>query len=190
MSSTSTSAGALLCLVGLLMLSACDASTTTPTASSTESSTTPRAETTASPPAPSPTPTDDAGRAVAAVVAYWAAIDAAAANPSTKLEVLSSVARGQALAQWQTTLADYRAKGWRQTGRSELSAARSVVNSSSDFTVSICRDVTDVDVLDKSGRSVVKASRPDRQRFDYQVVKDSTAFFVSEDQLEGTPCAA
>lgn len=71
-------------------------------------------------PTPSVTPTDDAGRAVAAVVDYWKAIDSAAMDPSVNLETLASVSRGQALAQWQTTIAGNRAKKLTQVGRSEV----------------------------------------------------------------------
>ena len=100
------------------------------------------------------------------------------------------VARAQALEQWQTTLAEFRTKQWKQVGASTV---RGLVPSTADgefFTVTACVDVSDLDVVDGDGKSVVVASRPAQQQFTYQVVKATEGFFVTQDTLEGRPCAA
>ena len=65
----------------------------------------------------SPTPTatkslspqeKDLRSAEEAITEYWKVIDKVASNPNQSLNILATVARSQALAQWQTTLAGYR----------------------------------------------------------------------------------
>lgn len=56
--------------------------------------------------------------------------------------------------------------------------------------VVICLDVSDVDVVDASGKSVVAAGRPDRQSYAYTVDKATDGFYVTEDLLKGAPCGA
>ena len=117
-------------------------------------------------------------------------IDETASNPKTDLNVLATVARAQALAQWQSTLAEYRSKGWVQSGNSTVGDIVARKIRKDRYTVSACRDVTTVDVVDGSGKSVVKESRPDRQRFTYTVEKTPEGFFVTGDLLKAEPCAA
>ena len=70
-----------------------------------------------------PTPTrsltpeeQDLRSAEEAITEYWKVIDEAASNPNQNLKVLATVARSQALAQWQTTLTTDRAKGLSRRG--------------------------------------------------------------------------
>ena len=58
------------------------------------------------------------------------------------------------------------------------------------FKVTACLDVSDVDVVDASGKSVVSAGRPDAQRYTYTVQKAPEGFFVVEDLLKAQSCAA
>lgn len=191
MNTRSTAASALLSAVLMLTVAACDTEAPSPPTSGTTTTRTPASATSSPTPTPtsSPTPTDDAGRAVAAVVAYWAAIDAASTNPKTKLETLASVARGQALAQWQTTIASDRAKSLTQVGQSQV-VDGSATKQGGKFQVVACVDVSAVDVVDASGKSVVVEGRPDRQRYTYTVQKVSSGFYVTEDLLKGTSCDA
>ncbi|EAP98654.1 hypothetical protein JNB_00760 [Janibacter sp. HTCC2649] len=124
-----------------------------------------------------------------AITEYWKVIDDAASNPNQNLNVLATVARSQALAQWQTTLADYRSKSWVQHGSSTLESAVATTEDGRDFTVVACRDVTSVDVTDSSGKSVVQRDRPVRQQFTYSITKAPEGFFVTQDLLKGAPCA-
>lgn len=123
-------------------------------------------------------------------MAYWSAIDAVSVDPSTKLEQLASVARGQALAQWQSTIASDRANDLRQTGISQVTKAEAVALGAQAYRVVACIDVSAVDVVDRSGKSVVAAGRPDRQKYTYTVDKTTDGFFVTEDLLKGKPCDA
>lgn len=124
-----------------------------------------------------------------AITEYWRVIDEAASDPTQSLNVLATVARSQALAQWQTTLGGYRSKSWIQQGSSTVEDAKATTEDGEGFTVTACRDVSAVDVIDDSGNSVVRSDRPDRQQFTYSVLKAPEGFFVTEDQLKGSPCA-
>lgn len=188
MSGRRRSAGALICAVVVIATSACNTGEPSLRVSTTGSSSTSTAASSSPRPSPSPIPTDDRGRAVAAVVAYWAAIDAVSTDPRTKLEDLASVARGQALAQWQTTIAADRAKKLTQVGASQIVAGVATKASGRSFRVVACVDVSDVDVVDAAGKSVVTAGRPDRQSYTYTVDKTADGFFVIEDLLKGKPC--
>ena len=147
---------------------------------------------TSSPPTPtrSLTPEEqDLRSAEEAITEYWRVIDEAASNPTSSLNVLATVARSQALAQWQTTLGGYRSKSWVQQGSSTVENAKATTEDGEGFTVTACRDVSAVDVIDDSGNSVVRSDRPDRQQFTYAVLKAPEGFFVTEDLLKGSPCA-
>ena len=69
-------------------------------------------------PSSTPTPTksltpaeQDLADAEQSITDYWKALDAAASDPKSNLNKLATVARGQALAQWQTTLTTDRGSG-------------------------------------------------------------------------------
>ncbi|MEO5982470.1 MAG: hypothetical protein ABIQ13_09175 [Pedococcus sp.] len=147
----------------------------------------------------SPTPTatkslslqeKDLRSAEMAITEYWKVIDEAASNPSQNLNILATVARSQALAQWQTTLAGYRSKSWVQRGSSTVKVAGATTKDGEDFTVIACRDASVIDITDSSGKSVVLSDRPDQQQFTYAVSKTPEGFFVTEDLLKGSPCAS
>jgi hypothetical protein len=57
-----------------------------------------------------------------------------------------------------------------------------------NFSVSACVDVSHVNVVDSSGKSVVSAERPDMKRYVYDVQKAPEGFFVMTDTLEGRAC--
>ena len=176
-----------------IALAACNDGDATPTGTSSTQSPT----ATGASPSSTPTPTksltpeqqdlQDAGQSIAR---YWTVIDETASNPKTDLKILATVARAQALAQWQSTLAEYRSRGWVQSGRSTVRDIVAKKVRKDRYTVSACRDVTAVDVVDTSGKSVVKASRPDRQRFTYTVERTPDGFFVTGDLLKAEPCVA
>lgn len=176
-----------------LAVAGCNGDDPAPTTSSSSTST-PSPSVSGSP-EPSPTKAltpaeQDLRSAGEAVTQYWRVIDEVASDPAVSLNVLATVARAQALEQWQTTLAEFRTKQWKQVGASTV---RGLVPSTADgefFTVTACVDVSDLDVVDGDGKSVVVVSRPAQQQFTYQVVKAAEGFFVTQDTLEGRPCAA
>lgn len=124
------------------------------------------------------------------ITAYWKVIDGAASNPNQNLKVLATVARSQALAQWQSTLSEYQAKEWKQVGLSAVRDAEAATKDGKTFTVRACLDVSGLDVVDGSGKSVVAANRPAQQEYTYTVQKAPEGFFVIEDSLKGQPCDA
>jgi hypothetical protein len=183
----------VLAAVCSVALAACDDGEATPTGTSSTQSPTATGASSSSTPTPTKSLTpqqkdlQDAGQSIAR---YWTVIDETASNPKTNLNLLATVARAQALAQWQSTLAGYRSKGWVQLGNSTVGDVVAHKVGKNHFTVSACRDVTAVDVVDGSGKSVVKDSRPERQRFTYTVEKTPEGFFVTGDLLKAEPCAA
>jgi len=105
-------------------------------------------------------------------------------------EIETRIARAQALAQWQSTLSDYRSKGWVQHGNASVVDPVASKKSGKTFAVTACIDVSALDVVDKSGKSVVVQGRPQRQRYSYQVEKAPQGFFVTVDTLKAEPCGA
>ena len=59
----------------------------------------------------------DASDAEAAVVKYFQVLDRLSRNPKVRLNELTEVARGQAAAQQQENITDYRRRELRQTGK-------------------------------------------------------------------------
>lgn len=179
-------------VAGVVALAGCTSNDTPPSASasSTGGSSTRTAATSSTPtPTRSLTPEEqDLRSAEAAITEYWKVIDEAASNPKQNLNVLATVARSQALAQWQLTLAGYRSKSWVQRGSSTVENVRATTKDGADFTVIACRDASAIDVTDSSGKSVVRSDRADRQQFTYAVSKAPQGFFVTEDLLKGSPC--
>ena len=181
---------AVACAVAL---AGCNAEDTPPSPGPTSPA--PSAGTTATSPTPTPTKAltpeeQDVRSAEEAITQYWRVIDEAASDPTQSLNVLATVARSQALAQWQTTLAEYRTKQWKQVGRSSVDDAVAVTEDGKAFTVRACLDVSSLDVVDAAGKSIVVANRPAQQQYTYTVEKAPEGFFVIEDTLKGQPCDA
>ena len=176
-------------------LTGCNADDTQPSPGPTSPGLSPSSGTaaTSSPPTPtrSLTPEEqDLRSAEEAITEYWRVIDGSASDPTQSLNVLATVARSQALAQWQTTLAEYRTKQWKQVGRSSVDDAVAVTEDGKAFTVRACLDVSSLDVVDAAGKSIVVANRPAQQQYTYTVEKAPEGFFVIEDTLKGQPCDA
>ncbi len=177
--------------VSLLLVTACnDAETPDPTRTTSVSST-PSIAT----PSPSPSHTKsetpeerDARLAGEALVKYWAVVDDLAANPAKSVNLLDPVARDQARAQRQIALGTYAAKGWVQSGTAALSGVTASTKDGKTFSVTACVDVSGIDFVDEKGDSQVNPDRPDRQSFNYTVVKAKNEFFVTRDTLKGKPC--
>lgn len=175
--------------------------TTAATSSPTEST-----EPTAS---ASPTSPNDAAtaNATAAMTDYYAVLDGLRADPSSDLKKLESVAIGAQLNAVQTLVQRQRDQGQRQTGTTDIGELKvqSVTLDNSDpdagkvptVVIDVCWDVTKVDVLDKSGESIVSPNRPDTgwTRYtvaNYEYAADPTGGWrvATGQDLEQTPCAA
>lgn len=195
---------------GTLMLaavSACadndaDPPPTTPATSSPAESTDPTAS-------DSPTSPNDAASASAttAMTDYYAVLDGLRADPSSDLKELETVAIGAQLNAVQTLVQRQRDQGQRQTGTTAIGELKvqSVTLDNSDpdagkvptVVIDVCWDVTKVDVLDKSGESIVSPNRPDTgwTRYtvaNYKYAADPTGGWrvATGQDLKQTPCAA
>lgn len=176
--------GAALLMLGLLA-AGCTKSEPpqpTPTPSSASQSAT------ASPSVTPTIPTSEAAT-VARAKGYVAMLDKLSSNPKANLDELSTVARGKAADKWRQILLDDRSAGHRQTGSTKLTLISAKVGSSDQrWTVTMCLDVSGVDVVDRDGKSVVAKNRPDRVRDVLTVDQDtsSSKWFVTQDKVTGT----
>ena len=169
------------------LTTACGPGSDATPAASTSSTATTAAPT---PTSPSPSKTEtvterDSRLAGAAVTAYWAQLDELASDPNKKLSELATVARDPALAQWQQILTLRRAQGATQVGSTVVEPASATKNPKGQWAVTSCIDVGKVNLVDKDGKSVVKAGRPPRVKYDYVIVKDEGVFYVVQDKAVG-----
>lgn len=158
---------------------------------------------------PSPmSPNDDAtADATAAMTEYYSVLDELRADPSSDLKELETVAIGTQLNAVQTLVQRQRDQGQRQTGSTAIGELKvqSVTLDNSDpdagkvptVVIDVCWDVTKVDVLDKSGKSIVSPNRPNTgwTRYtvaNYEYAADPTGGWrvATGQDLKQTPCAA
>lgn len=158
---------------------------------------------------PSPTSPNDAAtaNATAAMTDYYSVLDGLRADPSSDLKELETVAIGAQLNALQNLVQRQRDQGQRQTGTTAISELKvqSVTLDNSDpdagkvptVVIDVCWDVTKVDVLDKSGESIVTPNRPDTgwTRYtvaNYEYAADPTGRWrvATGQDLKQTPCAA
>ena len=186
---------AMVVVASVVALAGCNADDTPPSASPSGAAQSSSSGTVGTSSTPTPTKSlspeeQDLRSAEGAITQYWEVIDEAASIPDQNLNVLATVARSQALAQWQSTLSEYRAKEWKQVGLSVVRDAEAATKDGKTFTVRACLDVSGLDVIDGSGKSVVAANRPAQQEYTYTVQQAPEGFFVIEDSLKGQPCDA
>ena len=147
----------------------------------------PPAKSSTASPLASPTPTTPrekaAADAQAAIDRYFTVLNEVGQNPKVPLSRLRTVATGTILLAQESQFRQWRKNGWRQTGDVRITDTRveslSLDNSDPDSgrvpyaVVTICTDATDVDALDRSGKSVVSDSRPDQLTTRYSVANHS-----------------
>jgi hypothetical protein len=119
-----------------------------------------------------PSPTSDRDRAEASARAafdtYYEVLDYVASDPTVPISRLDEALAGDYLATWRTELETTRGKDWTQTGTTRLvEVTTQGVDVPSDGTTATvvfdtCYDVSEVDVADSSGTSIIDAGRPDR----------------------------
>lgn len=188
------------------VLSACTGTPEDPPTSASPTATQSHAEPTTSPSSsPSSTLTSSEAAAVNAenlVREYYRVIDGLGSDPATPLSELESVATSVALASRQAQFERERSEGWRQTGSTQV--AEVIVQSVNldnsagrvpSVEVDVCWDVTNVDVVDETGTSVVSPGRPDRGWSRHTAVNHSwdqdpeRGWRVSSSQtIEQAPC--
>lgn len=189
----------------LAAVTACgDSDTDPPPSSPTSSSPSTPPTTSASPTSPSDAATADA---TSAVSDYFAVVDQLRSDPAAGLNQLKSVATSAQLTAVETLIRRQRDEGQRQTGTTAISelTVQSVSLDNSDpeagkvptVVIDVCWDVSKVDVLDESGKSIVSPDRPDTgwTRYtvaNYEYAADPTGGWrvATGQDLEQTPCAA
>ncbi len=180
---------AALMLAAVVLTSACNNSEPTPTQLGTTTTASPSPSTSTMSTTTPPTAAEkDLQAAEGTIARYWAALDEIAADPNKSLNLVATVARDQAAAQTRNTLGTYQAKGWTLTGQTSVTSPTATTKDGKTFAVSACVDVSNVNIVDKAGKSVVRPGRPDQQRYSYTVVKAPQGFFVTVDTLKGEPC--
>ena len=140
-------------------------------------------------PPPSSTPSSDpnATGAKSAVVQFWRVIDRLSSDTEAKLEVLTTVARGSAAAQWRQNIKDYRYERLRQIGRVVvLDPVAKPSPKKGRYNVTACIDVGGVNLVDRNGKSVVAANRPTQVKYHYSVERDAAKWYVVEEKATGT----
>ncbi len=193
---------------GTLMLaavSACGGADPDPPATAEPSSTSPSpSATSASPSSPSDAASADATESLRS---YFTVVDELRSDPAAELKKLKSVATSAQLNAVQTLIDRQRDQGQRQTGTTALNELKvqSVNLDNSDpkagkvptVVIDVCWDVSKVDVLDKSGKSIVSPDRPDTgwTRYtvaNYEYAADPTGGWrvATGQDLKQTPCAA
>ena len=188
----------------LAAVTACGDSDTDPPSSSPTSPTSSSPTASASPTSPSDAATADA---TSAVHNYFAVVDQLRSEPAAGLKQLKSVATSAQLTAVETLIRRQRDEGQRQTGTTAISELTvqsvSLDNSAPEagkvptVVIDVCWDVSKVDVLDESGKSIVSPDRPDTgwTRYtvaNYEYAADPTGGWrvATGQDLEQTPCAA
>lgn len=145
--------------------------------------------------------------ATEAVRNYFTVVDRLRSDPAAGLKKLESVASGAQLKAVTTLIDRSREQGHRQTGTTAVSdlQIQSVNLDNSDpkagkvptVVIDVCWDVSKVDVLDKSGDSIISPDRPDTGWTRYTVANydhaaDPTGGWrvAMGQDLEQTPCDA
>lgn len=178
---------------------AADPPPTPPTSSSPAEPTTAASST-----SPSDAATADA---TAAMKDYFTVVDEVRSDPAADLKGLKSVATSAQLTAVETLIRRQRDEGQRQTGTTTISELKvqsvNLDNSDPDagkvptVVIDVCWDVSKVDVLDKSGESIVSPDRPDTgwTRYtvaNYEYAADPTGGWrvATGQDLKLTPCTA
>lgn len=159
--------------------------TETPTATLTASPTAPPTATTT----PTPETPPEEAAAKQAVIDFWKVRDELASDPALELTRLSEVARGQALEAHRSTLISQAQSGLRQVGSVVVTPnAVESATSAQRYIVAACVNVSQVDVVDADGESVVSPNRMTASASDYTVEQDGEQWYVVEDTFEQRTC--
>jgi hypothetical protein len=148
----------------------------------------------ASSPAPSrtasPTPSADEQNlreAEAAISRFWRVIDRLSSDPDSDLTQLTTVSRGSVAAQWSRNINQYRFDRVKAEGRVDV---REVVAKQSKkdnlYKVTACIDASNVNLVDKNGKSVVPPEGPRRVSYDYTVEQDQQKWYVIKEKVTET----
>lgn len=159
------------------------------------------------PPSTASSPEDSAATAAEGAVAdYYALTDLLLQDDTVSLDRLGEVAISTQLSAQKNFLTTERAAGTQQRGDTKIAETKvqSVSLDNSDpkagrvpsVTIDVCWDVSAVDVVDGSGKSMVPADRPDRgwtrltvANYTWDTDPDTGWRVAGGEDLEKTPCA-
>lgn len=182
-----------IALVALLGTSGCTGDNTSrdPDATSAEpissAPTTPGSTTPPPPTVPLSPAEENLESAKVSVVDFTAVTDELATDPSKSLNKLTTVSRDQTATVWRQLLSQARQRGLQQIGATEVADATAKYRGKNSYAVTACIDVSKVNVVDKDGKSVVDANRPDRVEYHYTVEKASDGrWYVIKDKATET----
>lgn len=165
----------------------------TPTAPPTSSAPTPPPTTaphstppTSAKPTPRPTPRPTPIAEVTATVKrFHRVLDSLSHEPVSKpYTQLLTVTRGEAFQVWQTAIVEGYGNGWRQKGSTKvLSVDQGPLSANGrQVRVDTCVDVSQVDVVDRDGKSVVAKGRPDRAAATLVLVLEKDRWYITQDR--------
>lgn len=162
--------------------------TPTPSTSASPASPTPTPS-----PTPSPTPTTDPAQAAQeTVVRYFHVLDTLLQDPELPGDELGEVATGEARTVNLRRINTYRGKEHVQEGDVVLRGISSGIpkgdSGEQAVSVQVCVDVSDVDVVDGNGKSVVEASRPDEFPAELSLKQYDGAWLVEQHLTKGSAC--
>jgi len=119
------------------------------------------------------------------VVRFWRTVDRLASNSSSDLQDLNEVAAGQTFDQWLLNINTDRYKGYTQTGRVRVVNPAATRLGNGQYSVKACIDVSNTDLLDKKGKSVVATDRPPKIAYEYIVVQRGGPWYATRDKATG-----
>lgn len=194
---------------GALVLAAVAACSDDSNPSPSPPSATPSATSDSPSPTSSPSSPSDAASAdaISAMRSYFTVVSEVGQNPKSSLKRLKTVATSTQLQALETLQRSQREQGRRQSGSTVINelTVQSVNLDNSDpaagkvptVVIDVCWDVSDVDVIDRRGASVVSPGRPDTgwtrysvANYDYADDPNGGWRVATGQDLEEEPCAA
>lgn len=189
----------------LVVMTACSNSGQDPAATGSPDPSSPTATSSSATPAPQSDSQVASGAASTLLRNYYAVRDELRQDPTVPLSKLKTIAISTELSVQEKLFRKGRQDGLHQTGDTKIAALKveAVDLDNSDpaagnvptVQIDICYDVTGVDVLDASGKSVVADKRPDTgwirylvSNYNYRADPTDSWRVASSQNLERTPC--
>jgi hypothetical protein len=122
-----------------------------------------------------------------AVFRFWRVIDRLSSDPDSDLTELTTVSRGSVAAQWSRNINQYRFDRVKAEGRVDVRDVVAKQSKTDDlYKVTACIDASNVNLVDKNGKSVVPPEGPRRVSYDYTVEQDQQKWYVIKEKVMET----
>ncbi len=125
------------------------------------------------------------------VRAFYAATDRLYQNNQLPIDELNRLTREKSYTEWSDDLRGERIRGYKQIGDTQIvtiSGRSKASNARPTVLVSVCYDVSNVKVVDRTGKSVVSPKRINKARATYDVQQWADGWYIAEDTARGEPC--